>query len=132
MTRPGVDERVRRVAGPTAVAGAAAALGFLLLTVGPSGLVPFRCPFLAVTGLPCPLCGGTRAAEALARGDLVHALELNAYATAGMLVVAGLWLAWVVARLRGRPLGWSPSNRFWLGVVVLGIVFAVLRNLPGP
>lgn len=32
--------------------------------------VPFTCPFLATTGLPCPGCGLTRAMVHLAHGDL--------------------------------------------------------------
>ncbi len=132
MTRPFVDERVRRVAAPTAVAGAVAALGILLLVVGPAGLVPFGCPFLGLTGWDCPLCGGTRAAAALARGDIPAALDLNAFVTVGLVGVAAVWVAWVVARLRGRALGWTTGNRFWVAVLVIGVAFAVLRNLPGP
>ena len=132
MTRLGVDERVRRVAAPSAVAAAVVAVGVLLVALGPSALVPFGCPFLGLTGLDCPLCGGTRAAAALARGDLVAALDLNAFATLGLLGIAGVWVAWVVSRLRGHAFRWTPSNRFWLTVVVVGIGFAVLRNLPGP
>ena len=33
------------------------------------------CPFLAVTGHPCPFCGGTRAFAFLWRGDLVDAVR---------------------------------------------------------
>lgn len=41
--------------------------------------IPFSivCPFKAVTGLPCPGCGGTRAAQALLQGDLLLALYIN-------------------------------------------------------
>ncbi len=35
-----------------------------------------RCPFLAVTGHPCPLCGGTRSFAYIWTGDLGHALRL--------------------------------------------------------
>ena len=39
--------------------------------------IPLRCPFRALTGLPCLTCGGTRAMAALARGDLQAALSFN-------------------------------------------------------
>ncbi len=34
------------------------------------------CPFLLLTGHPCPLCGGTRAFAYTWRGDLSHAVRL--------------------------------------------------------
>jgi hypothetical protein len=40
-----------------------------------AGLWP--CPFAALTGLPCPGCGLTRAALAMLRGDLGAALSLH-------------------------------------------------------
>ncbi len=36
-----------------------------------------HCPFLRVTGWPCPSCGFTRAAAALLRGDLLESLYWN-------------------------------------------------------
>jgi len=135
MTRPGVDARLRRVAAPVAVAAGVAAAGGALLAYGPDEVVPVRCPFLALTGLDCPLCGGTRSATALAGGDLSAALDLNAFTTVGLIVVAGLWLTWLVGRWRDRPSAvstWTPGNRFWTALTISAAVFAVLRNLPGP
>ncbi|MCI0568065.1 MAG: DUF2752 domain-containing protein [Acidobacteria bacterium] len=59
-------------------------------------LTPLRCPFLALTGLPCPTCGGTRAFAALAGGNLWRALLLNPLVTVtvvGILAAAAgsLW-----------------------------------------
>lgn len=34
------------------------------------------CPFLLLTGHPCPFCGGTRSFSAMWRGDLGHAAHL--------------------------------------------------------
>ena len=48
---------------------AALALSALFATTG-FGL---PCPFLALTGWQCPLCGGTRMGSALLHGDLVSA-----------------------------------------------------------
>lgn len=49
------------------------------------------CPFLELTGLPCPTCGGTRALAALVAGDWAAAFAWNpGVAAAGTL--AALWL----------------------------------------
>ena len=47
------------------------------------------CPFRALTGWDCPLCGGTRMGAALLHGDLVVAFLANPLALIG-LVVLGL------------------------------------------
>jgi hypothetical protein len=51
------------------------------------------CPFRTVTGLPCPLCGGTRAFAWVARGDSGF-LHYNAFwvLVAVALIVAGVWV----------------------------------------
>lgn len=40
------------------------------------------CPFRALTGLPCPFCGGTTAAADLGRGQVGHALATSPLAVA--------------------------------------------------
>ncbi|MDX1502076.1 MAG: DUF2752 domain-containing protein [Thermoanaerobaculia bacterium] len=51
-----------------------------------------RCPFLVLTGLPCPGCGSARAALALAAFDPVGALLHNPLAAVGWatLVLGGV------------------------------------------
>jgi hypothetical protein len=44
------------------------AVGALAEPDGDAGLLP-PCPFRAATGLPCPLCGATRAFALAVRGD---------------------------------------------------------------
>jgi hypothetical protein len=36
--------------------------------------IPFGCPFKTITGIPCPGCGGIRAAHLLLSGDWLQAL----------------------------------------------------------
>ena len=131
-TRLRADGRLRRVAGPLALAVGTSGLGAVLVTLGPSTVVPFRCPFLALTGLDCPFCGGTRGAAALARGDLIAAADLNALTTMLLLGLAAGGLVLLVARLRGRTITWVPGNRAWSVLLVTTLTFWVLRNLPGP
>ncbi len=51
------------------------------------------CPFRAITGLPCPLCGGTRAFAWAARGDTGF-LSYNGFwvFVALAMIVAGLFV----------------------------------------
>lgn len=106
------------------------ALGLLLGT----GLVPVPCPFLLITGLDCPFCGGSRMIGALLTGDLAEALDYNAFA---LLVVVPL-VAVVLVAMGRRELG--LARRHWragragrvLGSVLVTTTVAwwVARNLP--
>ncbi len=60
------------------------------------------CGFRALTGLPCPLCGGTHACAALVQGDLAAAWAANP----GALVL----LAWL-AVLAGQAVAEGASGR---------------------
>jgi hypothetical protein len=85
--------------------------GALVPADGDTGLF---CPFRELTGLPCPLCGATRAFALAARGD-GRFLDYNAVwvVLAALLIVAGV----VVLVTRWRPRV-SPA-------VVAGVVVAV-------
>jgi hypothetical protein len=71
------------------------AAGALVPADGDTGLI---CPFRELTGLPCPLCGATRAFALAARGD-ARFLDYNAV---WVLVAALLIVAGVVVLVRGR------------------------------
>ena len=66
------------------------------------------CLFRELTGLPCPTCGATRAALALARRDLAGAITVNPLATLGALLFVLGGAAAAVASLAGRPLREPP------------------------
>ncbi len=88
------------------------------------------CPFHAVTGLWCPLCGGLRMSNALIHGDLAAAIDFNPLLVL-TLGAAGLLL--VSDRVFGRTRLWdlirSPrAQRVAAGVLA---VFTLARNLPG-
>jgi hypothetical protein len=89
------------------------------------------CPFLLLTGRPCPGCGGLRAGNDLAHGDVVAAVSSNllAVATAATLVV--LWVGWLVRRWRGSPSGMVRLNeRTGYAVLAVAVVFGIVRNTP--
>lgn len=74
--------------------------GYLWLALNKTGLlsrVPFpeTCMFKAVTHLPCPSCGATRAIMLLLNGHIAESLLLNPLGAILLvaLVVVPLWLA---------------------------------------
>jgi hypothetical protein len=78
-----------------------AAAGLLLVPFAPvlARLAP-GCPFHALTGVPCPGCGTTRALVALAHGDFAGALAFNPLATAALLAGGAACLlapVWILA-----------------------------------
>lgn len=79
--------------------------------------------------LYCPVCGGTRAVEALLRLDLLGALRMNAFVTLGILTAVAIdaW-AWVRFFQKKRP-WFCISPWFWVVMAVSLVGYTVLRNL---
>lgn len=104
--------------------GAAAALGGIY-HLDPEASGPILCPYRALTGLPCPGCGLTRATHYLLRGDLATAWAYNPL----LFLAMPLALAFALA-----PLAVSePEATRWrtrLGWLALGLTLAfwVWRN----
>jgi hypothetical protein len=96
-----------------------------------AGLPGSACLFHEATGLPCALCGGTRAAKALVHGDFQRALHLNA---AAFPAVAGLSLAALIflwESLRGRALtNWSALARRYRMAFPIGLILLILWWIP--
>ncbi len=89
------------------------------------------CPFLELTGRPCPGCGGLRAINNLTRGDFVAAASSNVMAVALVGVLAIAWVLWVIRRVRGQS-GPMITLTAKTGAIVMAafVVFGVVRNLP--
>jgi hypothetical protein len=125
--------RVRRLRGPL---GTAAAIGVASLALhlrdphasGSWGL----CPFKALTGWDCPLCGGLRAVNDLGHGQLADAAHSNLLFVASIPVLLGLWALWVRSSWTGRPPRVRPGTLrpFVVAGVVLAFAFTVFRNTP--
>ena len=69
------------------------AAGALMAPPGESGPGGLPCPFREVTGLPCPLCGATRAFALASRGD-ARVWHFNA---AWVVIAAAALLAGILA-----------------------------------
>lgn len=122
-----------RMRVPALVGLAGAALGTALLLRDPhiGGSWGF-CPFLLVTGLPCPGCGGLRATNDLLHGRFADAASSNLYAVLTALLAAVTFVWWAVATARGQR--WAGQRHLprALNLWFLGLVaFGVLRLMPG-
>lgn len=123
---------VARLRAPALAATAVATVAVALLVRDPHRPHSWGfCPFLALTGVPCPACGGLRATNDLLHGRLGEALSTNAYAvlTAGVAAVA--WTAWTVAQARGATSGWGRHTSRVGAIWFAGLLaFGALRLLP--
>lgn len=72
-----------------------AALVGIFVVVKPAGSDVTLCMFRNATGLPCPACGSTRAAFAVADGRPLDAVAHNPFVT----IAAVLGAAWLVLRV---------------------------------
>lgn len=116
-----------------AIAGAVGLGAFALLHFHDpheSGSYGF-CPFLELTGRPCPGCGGLRAVNNLTRGDVGAAVSSNLLAVVLVAVLAAAWAVWFVRRARGQggPMI-ALSTTTGLVVIAAFVVFGIVRNLP--
>lgn len=118
---------LRRLAG---FAGA----GAVLSLAGAAGYgIP--CPWRALTGTLCPLCGSTHLGVRLLHGDVAGAFAANPFVFTLLVVLAALGVAWTVAALGGpivrlpRRLRGLSADRWWLALAVIGVGFAVVRNV---
>lgn len=99
-------------------AGLAVAVAVPLMLFDPATTWWFpSCPFHALTGWLCPLCGSLRAAHALLAGAPAAALALNPLTTVGLF-------AWVLSRRRVTAFCFSARG------LALFSAFGLLRNLP--
>lgn len=114
-------------------AGLAMALGGLGVlwahTPGQSAWLP-PCLFNSLTGLLCTGCGITRAAHALAHGNLAQAMAMNPLAVLALPTAGMVWANeglrrpdWLEAKVKALR-----DARLWAGVI---LAFTVARNLPG-
>ena len=92
-----------------------------------------HCPFLALTGLPCPGCGGLRAINDLTNGDLHGALASNAMAVVLAAALSVLWLTWLVRCLQGRDapmMGSRAATVLSVGFGAAFVLFGAYRMTP--
>jgi hypothetical protein len=116
-----------RTSGQRVAIGAVAALALANLHV--TGRPATLCPFRAMTGLPCPFCGGTTAAVKLGHFDVLGALQANPVIVLGAVVVATMpaVLAFRSSRTVAR---WPALTRTTIRVAIaIAVVFSEVWQL---
>lgn len=134
QTSPRSPEAGRLLArAPVAVAGLTGTATAYVWWQDPARSARYpACPFHAATGWWCPFCGGLRGVHALTHGQVATALASNALLVIVGPLAAVAWTAWLLDT-RGRPaLRRHVAALPWTAMVAGAVVFAVLRNLPGP
>ena len=85
-----------------------------------------RCPFFAVTGLPCVSCGATRSAIAFLHGDCLSASRWNplAFVAFCALIAFDLYAAIVlVGRMpRLRIVDWTITEKNAMRIMVISLL----------
>ena len=96
------------------------------------GIPLMRCPFKAVTGLPCPGCGMTRSALALMHGNFAQSLKYNAFTGVllvfWLIVAIGVTIPKIHRDKKVHSLGkWEQATRWplWFGIIV--IIYTLTR-----
>jgi hypothetical protein len=110
------------------------AVAALVATAGVVLLDPTRrhvplCPFHAITGWQCPLCGSLRAVDELVHGHLAAAVRDNVLLVAALPVLVVAWTDWARRRTAGQPSRRVPRAVVTAAIAV-GMIFTVVRNLP--
>jgi len=88
------------------------------------------CPFLLLTGHPCPFCGGTRSFSAMWRGDVLHAARLYPLGPALFLLAftVAVYGLWAMAAHRSLTVRIPPRLQQVLlmtGAAVLGVSWSL-------
>jgi len=114
--------------------GFAVVAAILLAALEPGALPPrFRtCPFLWLTGLPCPFCGLTRAVHHLLRCDWATAWHLNPLAFpigAAIVALGARALREAVTGRRLPPL--APPRAGWLLAIAALVLLHWILHIRG-
>lgn len=126
--------RFERLRGPLVTAAVVGGLTIALHFRDPHAAGSWgECPWLALTGLYCPGCGGLRAVNDLTNGDLAGAASSNLVFVVMIPALVLWWLSWTRVAWSGTSGSGHRARRHtgvWIAVfTVVMVVFGVLRNL---
>lgn len=100
---------------------------FLFFAIG-GGRLDIPCVFKAATSIPCPGCGGMRAAGSLFHGDIAGALAINPLSVLVIvfIVISAIWL--FIDVVRGHDSYWKIYQIRWSRVGIIIAVILILAN----
>jgi hypothetical protein len=133
------DVRPFRATRAAGAVGAFFAGGLALSALYATTGVGLPCPFRALTGWACPLCGGTRMGEALLHADVLAAFGYNPLALIGLLILGVLGVLWAIEaaggpafrlphRLAERLRRVRPAHWLVVGLLV-AVIYTIVRNV---
>jgi len=111
------------------------ALGCVLLSsqlVSIAGKLLLPCPLLTLTGIRCPLCGGTRCFKALAGFDFAKAVYYNPLVVVMTAVLGYMYVRLALSCCMRNYVPYKPKisdNMMWVALIIF-ISFFVVRNMP--
>lgn len=80
------------------------------------------CPFVTLTGLPCPMCGMTRAGIALLQGDFKLAWKLHPF-----IIVIALWAVFFIVWRYFLKKEIKELKKYALATLVLLVIYYIYR-----
>lgn len=106
---------------------------WFLWKLSPLSLTDFHIPciFHRITGLYCPGCGGTRAVEALFRGQLLRSFIYHPLVLYGVVVAfwyMGSNTIWHISKGK-RKIGMRYSDKWIYFGLVIVIVNVIIKNI---
>jgi hypothetical protein len=119
-----VDRAAERSQALGRAALASAGIGTALLAGRAMGLHLPACPLRSLTGVPCPACGTTRLADALAHGRVGDAISADPIGVVLLAVIAVGAVVMGVSLLRDHPL---PRALGTWGVIAVLVALAGVR-----
>lgn len=101
-----------------------------LVTIAGKVLLP--CPLLTLTGIRCPLCGGTRCFKALAGFDFAKAFYYNPLVIAITAILGCMYVRLALSCCMKKYTPYKPkiSEKMMWAALVIFISFFVVRNMP--
>jgi hypothetical protein len=119
LARPDTEARIR---DGFLAATTTAWLGYTYLYPSLTSLHSLpTCPFLALTGHPCPFCGGTRSFSSMWRGDVLHAAQLYPLGPLLFLLIFPVAAYAIWAVFSGRTLKVALSRPLQKAVTFLAV-----------
>lgn len=91
---------------------------------------PFPCVLNAFFGIYCPGCGGTRAVEALLRGQILRALWYHPLVPYTAVIFGGFMITQTLERIGVKKVkGWKFHDWFLYVAVILLLGNCILKNV---